>query len=246
LRSTLHTTFRIKKFHWLKGDRDNDAMPEGWIGIRGMSVLKGLRRGYQAMAREVGPRRAATIAFGAALFALALCLGGAGLIGIRKADAMFDSGQVQRAFEAVKRRAGPRMLVRTLEITPRELTVWAMDPDMSPWRFVPATRQHGSHTVFVPGVFEQSWRVTHWTVFRRDWYWVSGPEPEGIIEQDRGDAFDLKPDDIPDLPALAQTATRSAAGDAQVTSITLDSRKTTAWVNSPAGLSHVSLQRQGG
>jgi hypothetical protein len=198
------------------------------------------------MARGVGPRTAATIAFCAALFVLAIGFGCACMIGIRKTDVMFEGSQVQRAFEAVKRRAGPGMLVRTLEITPRELTVWAVDPDMSPWRFVPATRQHSSRTVFAPGVNEQSWRVTHWTVFRRDWYRVSGPEPEGRIEQNRGPAFDLKPDDIPDLPALTQTATQSVAGGvpAQVMGIKLDSQKTTVSVNSIKGFSDFALQRR--
>ncbi len=119
---------------------------------------------------------------------------------------------------------------------------------MSPWRFVPATRQHGSRTTFHPGVYEESWRVTHWTVFQRNWYWVSGPEPEGSIAQDRGPAFDLKPDDIPDLAALSQTATHSVAGDvpAHVLRITLDSRNTNVWVNSLKGLSNFSLPRHGG
>jgi hypothetical protein len=135
------------------------------------------------MAREVGPRAAAAITFCTALFVLAICFGCACLIGIRKADAVFESRQAQRALEAVKRRAGPRTLVRTLEITPGELTVWATNPDMLPWRSVPSTRQHSSRTVFVPDVYEQSWRVTHWTLFRHDGYWVSGPEEGGRIEQ---------------------------------------------------------------
>jgi hypothetical protein len=56
---------------------------------------------------------------------------------------------------------------------------------------------------------------------------VSGPEPEGRIEQNRGPAFDLKPDDIPDLPALTQTATQSVAGGvpAQVMGIKLIHKK---------------------
>ena len=66
-----------------------------------MSILTRLRQGYQAMAREVGPSTAATVAFCAALFVLALCFGCACLIGVRKTDAMFERSQVQRAFEAV-------------------------------------------------------------------------------------------------------------------------------------------------
>jgi hypothetical protein len=196
------------------------------------------------MAREVGPLTAAAIAFCTALAALAICFGGACLVGVRRADAMFETGQAQRAFEAVKHRAGPRMQVRTLDITPRMLTVWAADPDMSPWRFTPSTRQHSSHTVFVPDVKEQSWRVTHWTVFSHDWYQVSGPEPEGRIEESRGPAFDLKPEDM-DLPSLTRTAIQSVARGtpAQVLSVTMDSQRTSVSVNSLKGISTVLLKR---
>jgi hypothetical protein len=199
------------------------------------------------MVREVGPLAAAAITAGAASLVLFLCLGVACLIGIRKTSAMYESGKAQVAYAAVKHHAGPRMLVRELSILPGEITVWAMDPDMPPWRYVPATRQHSSRTVFVPGVYEQSWRVTRWTIFGRDWYWVSGPEAEGIIEQNRGTAFDLKPDEIPDFADLTKTAMHAIAGDApaEVNSITLDSEGTAVWVNSPKGLSKFSLRRSG-
>jgi hypothetical protein len=210
-----------------------------------LSISRRLGQGYRAMAREVGTSTAITVVLCAALFVFAICFGCACLIGVRQTDAMFESSQAQRAFEAVKREAGPRMLVRTLVVTPGELTVWAMDPDMSPSRFVSGTRQHSSHWYFTPGAYEQSWRVTHWTVFRHDWYCVSGPEPEAHIQQDRGSAFDLKPEDIPDLPTLTRTAMQSVAGrvPAQVLNIELDSQKTTVSVNSSKGFSIFSLTR---
>src|SRR5271168_696805 len=221
---------------------------KGWpIGNDRVNITGRLGQGYRSMVRKVGPLVAAAIAAGAALLVLLLCLGLACLIGVRKTDAMYESGKAQDAYAAVMHHAGPHMLVRELSIVPGELTIWAMDPDMPPWRFVPSTRQHSSRTVFVPGVYEQSWRVTHWTIFGYDWYWVSGPEAEGIIEQKRGTAFDLKPDEIPDLADLTRTAIRAIAGDvpAQVTSITLDSEDTKVWVNSLKGLSKFSLKRNG-
>ncbi len=55
----------------------------------------------------------------------------------------------------------------------------------------PIPRQHSGQ-----GVKEQSWRVTYWTVFGRDWYRVRGPIVEGIIQQNEGRAFDLMPEDL--------------------------------------------------
>jgi hypothetical protein len=221
---------------------------KGWpIGNDRVNITGRLGQGYRAMVRKVGPFVAAAIAAGTASLVLLLCLGLACLIGVRKTDAMYESGKAENAYAAVRHHAGPQMRVRELSIMPGELTVWAMDPDMPPWRFVPSTRQHSSRTVFVPGVCEQSWHVTHWTIFGHDWYWVSGPEAEGIIEQKRGTAFDLKPDEIPDLADLTRTAIRAIAGDvpAEVTSITLDSEDTKVWVNSLKGLSKFSLKRNG-
>jgi hypothetical protein len=177
--------------------------------------MSALNRGYQAMTAEVGAGTARLTVFLVALIICAFFFGMACPAGVRQTDTMLESGQAQRAFDAVKRHAGSRMQVRNLEITPGEMTVWAMDPDMSPWRTTPGSRQHSAKSYFVPDVFEQSWRVTHWKMFWDEWYWVSGPEPEGIIQQNRGPAFDLKPSDIPDLPALAKKAARTIVGDAR-------------------------------
>jgi hypothetical protein len=129
---------------------------------------------------------------------------------------------------------------------PGDLGAGTVDPDMSPWRTTPGTRQHSAHTYYVSGVFEQSWRVRHWKVFWGEWYWVSGPEPEGRIEQDRGPAFDLQPGDIPDLPALAKTAARTIVGDApaELTEVKIDSKNATVWLNSSKGISWVDVDRQ--
>ena len=207
--------------------------------------MSALGRGYRAMTAEVGAGTARLTVFLAVLFILALLFGIACLAGVRPTDTLLETEQARRAFAAVKRYAGPRMQVRNLVVTPGELTVWAMDPDMSPWRTTPGTRQHSAHTYYVSGVFEQSWRVRHWKVFWGEWYWVSGPEPEGRIEQDRGPAFDLQPGDIPDLPALAKTAARSIVGDApaELTEVRIDSKNATVWLNSSKGISWVDLDR---
>jgi hypothetical protein len=120
-----------------------------------------------------------------------------------------------------------------------------MDPDMSPWRTTPGTRQHSAHTYYVSGVFEQSWRVRRWKVFSGEWFWVSGPEPEGRIEENRGPAFDLQPGDIPDLPALAKKAARAIVGDAtaELMEVKIDSKQATVWLNSSKGISWVDLDR---
>jgi hypothetical protein len=204
-----------------------------------------LNRGYQAMTAEVGAGTAGLTAFLVTSAVCAFFFGMACLAGIRKTDTLLESGQAQRAFEAIKRHAGPRMLVRNLEIKPGEMTVWAIDPDMSPWRTMLGSRQHSSHTYYAPGIFEQSWRVTHWKVFWGEWYWVTGPEPEGIIQEKRGTPFDLKPDDIPDLPELGKKAARTIVGDApsELTEVKLDSKDATVWVTTSKGISWVLLDR---
>jgi hypothetical protein len=211
----------------------------------GILRMSALGRGYRAMTAEVGAGTARLTVFLTVLFFCALAFAVACLVGIRRTDTLLESGQAQRAFEAVKQHAGPRMLVRNLVVKPDELSVWAMDPDMSPWRTTPGSRYHSAHTYFVAGVFEQSWRVRHWKVFWSEWYWVSGPAPEGRIEQDRGPAFDLKPGDIPDLPALAKKAARSIVGDApaELTEVKIDSKEATVWVTTSKGISWVSLDR---
>jgi hypothetical protein len=208
--------------------------------------MSALSRCYRAMTAEVGAGTARLTVFLTVLFIFALLFGIACLAGVRPTATLLETGQAQRAFEAVKRHAGPRMQVRNVNVKPGELTVWAMDPDMSPWRTTPGSRQHSAHTYYVSGVFEQSWRVRRWKVFWGEWYWVSGPEPEGRIEENRGPAFDLQPSDIPDLPALAKKAARTIVGDApaELMEVKIDSKDATVWLNSSKGISWVSLDRQ--
>jgi hypothetical protein len=143
----------------------------------------------------------------ACALAVAAILGIAWLVGVRKTDTMLDGGHARAAFAAVKRAAGPRMQVRKIKISRDELTVLAFDSDMPEWRYVPAAgRSNPGHWYDAPGIFEQSWRVSRWTVFGHDWYRVSGPEPEGRIQQREGDPFDLRPEDILDLPDLLRKA----------------------------------------
>jgi hypothetical protein len=147
---------------------------------------------------------AATPAAAFCAFGLAALLGVAWLIGVQHKDAMFDAGHSREAFAAVKRAAGPHMLVRKVEISPNGMTVLAFDPDMPPSRYVSSSGRGGpaGHWYNAANIYEQSWRVSYWTVFGHDWYRVSGPTPEGIGQQGEGAAFDLRPEEIFDLPEL--------------------------------------------
>jgi hypothetical protein len=80
--------------------------------------MSALSRGYQAMTAEVGAGTARLRVFLVALDVCAFFFGMACLAGVRQSDTMLESGQAQRAFDAVKRHAGSRMQVRDLEITP--------------------------------------------------------------------------------------------------------------------------------
>ncbi len=135
---------------------------------------------------------------------LAALLGVAWLAGVQKKDGMFEAGHPRAAFAAVKKAAGPRMQVRKIEIRRDEMTVLAVDPDMSPWRYVSSSGRggHPGHWYYAPNIYEQSWRVSYWTIFGHDWYRVSGPVPEGIIQEREGPAFDPRPEDILDPPEL--------------------------------------------
>jgi len=140
--------------------------------------------------------------------AVAAIVGIAWIVGVRKTDTMFEAGHAREALAAVKRAARPYMQVRKIKIDRGEMTVLAYDPDMPEWRYAPGRgRGRPGHWYDAPGIFEQSWRVSRWTVFGHDWYRVSGPEPEGRIQQREGDPFDLRPEDILDLPDVFRKAT---------------------------------------
>ena len=173
---------------------------------------------------------------------MALAGGIAWLIGVHRAGNLFDTAQARSALEAVKQWAGRRMQARTIEITPETMTVWAVDPDMSPWRWVDGTRSHPGHYYYALGVYEQSWRVTRWSFFGHDWYRVSGPEPEGIIQEKRGPGFDLRAGDIPDLPVMINAAlTRASfAAAASVDQLSLDSR---GWSVTISATPHFAIEQ---
>ena len=139
--------------------------------------------------------------------ALAAVAGVAWLVGVHKQDTMLEAHHPRDAFAAVKAAAGPRMQVRKIQIGKSEMSVLAYDPDMSPWRYVGGTRSHPGHWYYAPGIFEQSWLVSYWTVFGHDWYRVTGPSAEGIIQQREGPAFDLRPEDFIDVADLLRRAT---------------------------------------
>jgi hypothetical protein len=210
-------------------------------------MLASLRRGYGASVAAVGPWVTGALLACVIGATVAPLLGIAWLVGVHQADDLFDTLPARQAIAAVKRQAGPRMQARTIEITPAEITIWAMDPEMPPERYVPGNRQHFAHYYTVFGVYEQSWRVTHWRFFKRDWYRVSGPEPAGIIEEKRGPPFDLRPEDIIDLPALVEAARRRAAlGDtADIDKLSLDSRGWDIAVWSSPHLVFEQFDRQG-
>jgi hypothetical protein len=128
------------------------------------------------------------------------------LAGVQKQATMLQSGHPREAFAAVKRAAGLRMQVRKIEISADEMLVLAYDPDMPDWRYAAGNRGHPGHWYSGQRVKEQSWRVSYWTIFGRDWYRVKGPIVEGIIQQNEGPAFDLKPEDFIELPELLHKA----------------------------------------
>jgi hypothetical protein len=118
------------------------------------------------------------------------------LVGVHKQSTMLLAGHARDAFAAVKMAAGLRMQVRKLDIGTNEMVVHAVDPDMPDLRWSEGNRTHPSRRYSGQGVKEQSWRVTHWTVFGRDWYRVRGPIVEGIIQQNEGPAFDLRSEEL--------------------------------------------------
>jgi hypothetical protein len=200
------------------------------------------------------PRRAMwTLAI---MVILTSAVGIGGFFGISQTDTMLQSGQAQRAFAAIKQRAGPRMQVHAVEITPRALTVWAFDPDLAPWQEIPATSWRPARKEYPPAG-QESWNVSHWRVFWLDWYRVAGPEL-GSIGEHRGPFFDLQPGDIPDLPSLARKALASLGrADGTVAHIRLDEaessdqpggaghRRWTVQIGWPQGQASVVLGRDG-
>jgi hypothetical protein len=81
--------------------------------------------------------------------------------GVRETEKMFQPGEVQRVLEMVDQRSRPKPLfVHAIKITPRVLTVTAIDPDRQRW---------------------QRWRVSHAVLYNgwQEWDRVSGPEPTG-------------------------------------------------------------------
>lgn len=139
------------------------------------------------------------------------------------------------------------MQARTIEMTPDAMTIWALDPDMSPWRWVDGTRSHPGHYYFAPGIYEQSWRVTRWSFFGHDWYRVSGPEPEGVIQEKRGPGFDLRPDEISDLPEMIHVALTRAGfpATASVDQLSLDSRGWNVTISAAPHFAIEQFDRQG-
>jgi hypothetical protein len=142
---------------------------------------------------------------------LATLLGVAWLVGVRKHDAMLEAAHARAAFAAVKAAAGPRMQVRKIQISKGEMSVLAYDPDMPEWRYVGGTRGHPGHWYNAFGIYEQSWQVSYWTVFGFDWYRVTGPTAEGIIQRKEGPAFDLRPENFIDVDELLRRATPDPA-----------------------------------
>ena len=135
------------------------------------------------------------------------------LAGVHRHNTMLEGGHPREAFAAVKSAAGPRMQVRKIEIGKDEMSVLAYDPDMPDQRWVAHNQRRSGlgHWYSGHGVKEQSWRVSYWTVFGRDWYRVRGPIVEGIIQEKEGPAFDLRPDDFIDIAELQRKASPDPA-----------------------------------
>jgi hypothetical protein len=188
------------------------------------------------------------LALALAVFLVIAVLAGAGAVawlkGVRQVDSMFEAGQAQRAFAAVTQRTGPSLGVRTLEITPREMTVRGTDPKLSPWVEIPATGSRPAHTEFDPAADQANWRVSHWSFFGLyDWYPVSGPTRDGNPAQDRANSFRLQPADIPDLAQLAKEAKQRAGSGGSVASMTLTEKQVIVRLSGQPGNSEFAFER---
>jgi hypothetical protein len=205
-------------------------------------LLARFRRGYRSSAAAIGPWRTWAL-IACMIVAAAASVGGiAWLLGVHRASNLFDTAQARHALEAVKQWAGRRIQARTIEITPETMTICAVDPEMSPWRWVDGTRSHPGHYYYAPGVYEQSWHVTRWSFFGRDWYRVSGPEPEGVIQEKRGPGFDLRADDIPDLPVMINAAL-TRAGFAAAISVDRLSLDSLGWNVTVSAAPHFAIEQ---
>jgi hypothetical protein len=153
--------------------------------------------------RNTATRTAILVVFG-----LAVLVGGSWLLGVQKQNTLLLGSHPREAFAAVKRAAGPRMQVRRIDISTNEMSVLAWDPDMPDQRWLSNNQRRSGpgHWYSGQGVKEQSWRVAYWTIFGRDWYRVTGPIVEGIIQEQEGPAFDLRPEDFLELAELRRKA----------------------------------------
>ncbi|MGC2415150.1 MAG: hypothetical protein WA459_20935 [Stellaceae bacterium] len=102
---------------------------------RTRDFLGRLGRGRRALVASVGPGIAVALILcvAAAIIVPAIAIGW--LVGVRDTDTMLETAQARAAVIALIQRAGPGMGVRTLEITPREMIVLAVDKDRPAWRF---------------------------------------------------------------------------------------------------------------
>ena len=193
------------------------------------------------------PRIVAVLVFCLAAAVLAAAAGMAWVTGVRETDTMLENVPAQRAFAAVQQRAGPEIKVQILEITPREMTVWAIGPAASSWIEDLRARLHLGRDDSVPDMHEQSWCVSHWTLFSgwTEWYRVSGPTQEGNTQNEHGPSFALRPEDISDLPDLAQVAMQRADldGTGTVAGLALDAQHWTVRLSSQRGTVNVVFAR---
>src|SRR5690242_18971392 len=133
--------------------------------------------------RNTATRTAILVVFG-----LAVVVGASSLLGIRKQNTLLLGSHPREAFAAVKRAAGPRMQVRRIDVSTNEMSVLAWDADMPDQRWLSNNQRRSGpgHWYSGQGVKEQRWRVAYWTIFGRDWYRVTGPIVEGIIQEQEG------------------------------------------------------------
>ena len=146
-------------------------------------------------------RRRAGIA--ALCYFAAIALGGMLVFtaGSAETEQMLEPGGIERALEALQRRSGKPVRVRQIEITPRMLAIRALDPNI---RLEPDTSS----------LYEQSWRITHVTLFSgwHEWDRVAGPEQ--VENRTGGDTFELTGTKIRVIGEIAREArARVAPGD---------------------------------
>jgi hypothetical protein len=123
---------------------------------------------------------------------------GVGVVGSQASLSMFGSGRAQHALDLIRQRAGARLVVRDIDVTPQAVTVAVPDPNRD--------------------ANDTQWVASRGTLFGlTEWDRVSGPErgPSLAVEdEDSMDPFPLEAGDSAGIDKMAKNAiARAALGD---------------------------------